>query len=52
MGRNMSIVVIDEQGNERAVHRVTYGSRLLSTKATRQARPAIWRSGIRTPARS
>jgi DNA-directed RNA polymerase subunit beta' len=28
-GRNMFIVVTDEQGNEAAVHRVTYGSRLL-----------------------
>ena len=28
MGRNMAILILDEQGNERAVHRVTYGSRL------------------------
>jgi DNA-directed RNA polymerase subunit beta' len=28
-GRNMFIVVTDDQGNEAAVHRVTYGSRLL-----------------------
>jgi hypothetical protein len=28
MVRNMSIVVIDSDGNERAVHRVTYGSKL------------------------
>jgi DNA-directed RNA polymerase subunit beta' len=28
-GRNMFIIVSDEQGNEAAVHRVTYGSRLL-----------------------
>ena len=29
MGRNMAVLIMDEQGNERAVHRVTYGSRLL-----------------------
>ncbi len=28
MGRNMAVLINDEQGNERAVHRVTYGSRL------------------------
>jgi len=28
MVRNMSIVVVDSDGNERAVHRVTYGSKL------------------------
>ncbi len=28
MARNMSMVIVDEDGNERAVHRVTYGSRL------------------------
>ncbi|GAB5512032.1 MAG: DNA-directed RNA polymerase subunit beta' [Hyphomicrobiales bacterium] len=28
-GRNMFIIVTDDQGNEAAVHRVTYGSRLL-----------------------
>ncbi len=28
MGRNMAILILDEQGNERAVHRLTYGSRL------------------------
>jgi DNA-directed RNA polymerase subunit beta' len=28
MGRNMAIVVVDQDGTERAVHRVQYGSRL------------------------
>ncbi len=28
MGRNMSILIMDEQDNERAVHRVSYGSRI------------------------
>ncbi|MDH3742887.1 MAG: DNA-directed RNA polymerase subunit beta', partial [Hyphomicrobiales bacterium] len=28
MGRNVAIIVEDEQGNERAVHKVVYGSRL------------------------
>jgi len=28
MGRNMAVLILDEQGNERAVHRLTYGSRL------------------------
>ena len=28
MGRNVAIVIEDDQGNERAVHKVTYGSRL------------------------
>ena len=28
MGRNMAIVIEDEKGNERASHRMTYGSRL------------------------
>ena len=35
MGRNTAIVVIDENGTERAVHKVGYGTRLLSTTATR-----------------
>jgi DNA-directed RNA polymerase subunit beta' len=26
MGRNMAVVIVDEKGEERAVHRVTYGS--------------------------
>ncbi len=29
MGRNMVAVIEDEKGNERATHRITYGSRLL-----------------------
>jgi DNA-directed RNA polymerase subunit beta' len=29
MGRNMAVVIEDEQGIERATHRLTYGSRLL-----------------------
>jgi len=29
MGRNMQLVIVDRDGTERAVHRVTYGSRLL-----------------------
>ncbi|MFQ5625795.1 MAG: DNA-directed RNA polymerase subunit beta', partial [Methyloligellaceae bacterium] len=28
MGRNMSIAIIDAEGNERAVHRIAYGSQL------------------------
>ena len=28
MGRNMAVLILDEKGNELAVHRVTYGSRL------------------------
>jgi DNA-directed RNA polymerase subunit beta' len=28
MGRNVAVIVEDEQGNERAVHKVVYGSRL------------------------
>ncbi len=28
MGRNMSVLIMDEQDNERAVHRVSYGSRI------------------------
>ena len=28
MGRNMAVLILDEKGEERAVHRVTYGSRL------------------------
>ena len=28
MGRNVALVVSDDQGNERAVHKLTYGSRL------------------------
>jgi DNA-directed RNA polymerase subunit beta' len=28
MGRNMAVVIVDEAGKERAVHRVTYGSRI------------------------
>ena len=29
MGRNIAIVINDEKGNERAVHKVGYGTRLL-----------------------
>ena len=29
LGRNMAVLVLDEQGKERAVHRVNYGSRIL-----------------------
>jgi len=29
LGRNMAVLIMDEQGNERAVHRVNYGSRIL-----------------------
>ncbi len=28
MGRNMAVLILDSTGKERAVHRVTYGSRL------------------------
>jgi DNA-directed RNA polymerase subunit beta' len=35
MGRNMAVVILDERGKERASHRVTYGSRILSMMATR-----------------
>src|SRR5690606_41610969 len=28
MGRNMAVLILDEAGKERAVHRVTYGSRI------------------------
>src|SRR5690606_28369927 len=28
MGRNMAVVILDEGGKERAVHRITYGSRI------------------------
>jgi len=45
MVRNMSIVVIDSDGNERAVHRVTYGSKLHvdeGDKVKRGQRIAEW----------
>jgi multidrug efflux pump subunit AcrA (membrane-fusion protein) len=29
MGRNMAVVMVDDQGEERATHRVTYGAKLL-----------------------
>jgi DNA-directed RNA polymerase subunit beta' len=51
-GRNMFIVVTDDQGNEAAVHRVTYGSRLLVEEGDTVVAVSAWPSGIRTPARS
>ena len=38
MGRNLEIVLTDEQGRERASHRVPYGARLWSTKAARSSK--------------
>ena len=45
MGRNMAIVVVDQDGTERAVHRVQYGSRLRvedGDKVKRGQRLAEW----------
>jgi DNA-directed RNA polymerase subunit beta' len=45
MGRNMAIVVVDQDGTERAVHRVQYGSRLRvedGDKIKRGQRLAEW----------
>ncbi len=45
MGRNMAILILDEKGEERAVHRVTYGSRLHvddNDKVTQGQRIAEW----------
>jgi DNA-directed RNA polymerase subunit beta' len=45
MGRNMAIVVVDQDGTERAVHRVQYGSRLRvedGEKIKRGQRLAEW----------
>ncbi|TWH27123.1 MULTISPECIES: DNA-directed RNA polymerase subunit beta' [unclassified Aminobacter] len=45
MGRNMAVCIIDEGGKERAVHRVTYGSRLYideGDKVRRGQRIAEW----------
>jgi DNA-directed RNA polymerase subunit beta' len=45
MGRNMAIVVVDQDGTERAVHRVQYGSRLHvdeGDKVKRGQRIAEW----------
>ncbi|MEO0822957.1 MAG: DNA-directed RNA polymerase subunit beta', partial [Pseudomonadota bacterium] len=45
MARNMQIAVVDEQGRERATHKVTYGSKLLVSEGeeiARGARIAEW----------
>ncbi|MCB1441320.1 MAG: DNA-directed RNA polymerase subunit beta', partial [Nitratireductor sp.] len=45
MGRNMAIIIVDEKGEERAVHRVTYGSRIFvddGDKVRRGQRIAEW----------
>src|SRR5690606_18619224 len=45
MGRNMAVVISDEGGKERAVHRVTYGSRIFvddTDKVKRGQRIAEW----------
>jgi len=45
MGRNMAVLILDEKGEERAVHRVTYGSRLHvddGDKVTQGQRIAEW----------
>ncbi|MEL6504844.1 MAG: DNA-directed RNA polymerase subunit beta' [Pseudomonadota bacterium] len=45
MGRNMAVLIMDEQGNERAVHRVTYGSRIMvdnGDNVTQGQRIAEW----------
>ena len=45
MGRNVAVVIEDEQGNERAVHKVVYGSRLFvddGDKITRGMRLVEW----------
>ena len=45
MGRNMQLVILDEDGKERASHRVTYGSRIFvddGDKVKRGQRLAEW----------
>jgi len=45
MGRNMAVLILDEGGNERASHRVTYGARLYvddGDKVKRGQRIAEW----------
>ena len=45
LGRNLSIVIIDEEGNERSVNKLTYGSQLHvdeGDKVTRGQRLAEW----------
>ncbi|MEL6202839.1 MAG: DNA-directed RNA polymerase subunit beta' [Pseudomonadota bacterium] len=45
MGRNMSILIMDEKGEERASHKVTYGSKLMvddGDKIKRGQRLAEW----------
>ena len=45
MGRNMAVVILDEDGTERAVHRITYGARLRvddGDKVKRGQRLAEW----------
>jgi DNA-directed RNA polymerase subunit beta' len=45
MGRNMAILVVDADGNERAVHRIPYGARLRvkqDEEITRGTRLAEW----------
>jgi DNA-directed RNA polymerase subunit beta' len=45
MGRNLAVVVVDEAGNERSTHRVTYGARLHvddGDKVKRGQRIAEW----------
>ena len=50
MGRNVTVAVVDQDGTERATHRMPYGARLRSRKATTSSAASVWPSGIRTPA--
>ncbi|SUW34580.1 DNA-directed RNA polymerase subunit beta' [Brucella abortus] len=52
MGRNMAVLILDATGKERAVHRVTYGSRLFVDEGDTVSAASALPSGIRIPVRS
>jgi DNA-directed RNA polymerase subunit beta' len=52
MGRNMSIAIIDDNGQERAVHKLTYGAKVFVREGTRSNAAPSCSNGTPTPCRS
>ena len=52
MGRNCELVLGDEEGRERARHRVPYGAKLLADEGARSSAVRSSPNGTRTPCRS
>ena len=52
MARNIAVAVVDQDGTERAVHRIQYGSRLQVDDGDKSSAASASPSGTRTPGRS